>query len=324
MKEKSFTPHHFSFENNIMFNQASSSLIKTKNGAGFTLIEVLTIVGILIVLIALSIPALRFFQKESDLNNSAEEIINTLRIAQNKTLASEGASQWGGYFTTSTSPHQYILFQGSSYQARATSSDEIHKLPETVEIYEINLWGGNEVVFERVTGHASSTSQFGKVTIRLKTDISKAKTVYIENSGQVGLTSPTIPSEASRIKDSRHVHFDYNQSVQEAVTLHLIFPDYPADNYDISFQDYLNIDKTEFDWEGIVLVGPEGNKTEQKLKIHTHSLTIFAAQFCIHRDRRHNDKTLNITLDTENLINYTGAGEESKGLSSWVGEPQRQ
>ena len=287
----------------------------------FTLIELLVIIGTMIILMALAAPAFRIFQKESDLNDSAEEIINILRLAQNRTLASEGASQWGVYFSTSTSPHQYVLFQGTDYDSRVVSSDEVHKLPKSIEIYEINLGGGSEVVFNRVSGE---TNQSGNIKIRLIGDISKTKTIYIENSGQVGLTSPSTPSDANRVKDSRHVHFNYNQNVQDAATLKLIFPDYPADNYNIDFQTYLNADKTEFSWEGKVLVGPEGSKTEQRLKIHTHSLTSVAAQFCIHRDRRSNDKTLNITLDTENLINYTGAGEESKGLSSWVGEPQRQ
>ena len=286
----------------------------------FTLIELLVIIGTMIILMALAAPAFRIFQKESDLNDSAEEIINILRLAQNKTLASEGASQWGIYFDDTITPHQYILFKGSNYAARDSTFDEVHKLPKTIEIYEINL-GGKEVVFNRVSGE---TNQSGNIKIRLISDISKTKIIYVENSGQVGLTSPTIPSDVDRVKDSRHLHFNYNQNAQNATTLHLIFPDYPADNYDISFQDYLNVDKTEFSWEGKVLVGPAGSKTEQRLKIHTHSLTSVVAQFCIHRDRRYNDKALNITLDSQNLINYTTDGEVTKGSSIYVSEPELQ
>ena len=286
----------------------------------FTLIELLVIIGTMIILMALATPAFRIFQKESDLNDSAEEIINILRLAQNKTLASEGASQWGIYFDDTTTPHQYTLFKGNNYAARDSNFDEVHKLPKTIEIYEINL-GGKEVVFNRVSGE---TNQSGNIKIRLISDISKTKIIYVENSGQIGLTSPNIPSDVDRVKDSRHLHFNYNQNAQNATTLHLIFPDYPADNYDISFQDYLNVDKTEFSWEGKVLVGPAGSKTEQRLKIHTHSLTSAVAQFCIHRDRRYNDKALNITLDSQNLINYTTDGEVTKGSSIYVSEPELQ
>jgi len=149
----------------------------------FTLIELLVIIGTMIVLMALAAPAFRIFQKESELTNSAEEIINTLRLAQNKTLASEGASQWGVYFSTSTSPQQYVLFQGTDYDSRVVSSDEIHKLPKSIEIYEINF---EAIVFERISGKVSASIK-QSISLRLKADPSKTRTIYIENSGQVGL-----------------------------------------------------------------------------------------------------------------------------------------
>lgn len=161
--------------------------LNIKTNSGFTLPELLVIVAILVILTGLAIPTFLHFREESDLNDSAEEIINTLRVAQNKTLASEGASQWGVYFNTSTSPHQYTLFQGSSYGSRTTSSDEIHKLPQTVEIYEISLWGGNTALFQRITGFASSTDQIGRVSLRLRTNLTKTRTIEIETSGRVGL-----------------------------------------------------------------------------------------------------------------------------------------
>jgi Tfp pilus assembly protein FimT len=300
----------------------NSKLGKSKS---FSLVEILIIIGIMAVLIAIAIPSYRFFQKETDLNNSTEEIINTLRLAQNKTLASEGPSRYGVYFDAVSTPDQYTLFKGTSYASRDNPADEIHKLANSLEISDINLSGGSEIVFDRILG---TTSQFGSVSIRLKDTPDKIKTIYVENSGQVSLTSPTVPSDTSRIKDSRHGHFTYSQDAQEAVTLHLIFPDFPGDNYDISFQNYLNNylnpGKTEFYWEGTVAVGPTGSKTDQKLKIHTHSLGITSAQFSIHRDKRYNDKALSITLDDQNLINYTADGQTAKGASVFVSEPQWQ
>ena len=289
---------------------------------GFTLIEILVIIGIMVILVALAIPSYRFFQKESDLNNSAEEIINTLRLAQNKTLASEEASKYGVYFDAVSTPNQYTLFKGENYASRDSSFDEIHKLSSFLEIYEISLaGGGSEVVFDRISG---TTSQFGSMSIGLKDNPAKTKTIYIASSGQVELTSVFTPTDAERVKDSRHVHFTYNQDATITLTLYLIFPDYPTDNYDISFQDYLNPEKTEFYWEGSILVGPAGDKTEQKLKIHTHSLDITNTLFCVHRDRRYSDKALEITLDDQNLINYTADGQTTKGSSIHVTEPQWQ
>jgi len=289
----------------------------------FTLIEVLTTVGILIILTAISVPAFRTFQKETDLNNSTEEIINTLRLAQNKTIASEGASQWGVYFETSTQPHQYTLFQGGSFASRATSSDEVHKLPKSIEIYEIDLWEGNEVVFEKVTGYASSTSQFGKVSIRLKTDPSKTKEIFIENSGLIGLTTPSTPSDENRLKDSRHVHFDFSRPISTSTENLISTFTYDATTQTETIVIADNMKDGQIYWEGEINV----SGSIQKLKIHTHRLNDPDSQFCIHRDRRYNNKALKIEISGDPsgyLIKYSADGLTTTKTSIYVSNLQWQ
>jgi len=271
---------------------------------GFIFIELVVIIGILVILAAIAFPAFRFFQKESDLNNSAEQIINTLRLAQNKTLASEGDSQWGLYFSATTSPHQYTLFQGANYASRQVSLDETHKLPKNIEIYEINLGGGGtETIFERVSG---ITQQFGTIALRLKTDNTKTATVHIENSGQAGLTVPLSPSDENRIKDSRHVHFDYTRIIATSIErLILTFEGGVVEN--ILIAD--NLKDEQIFWEGTVNVGGDN----QYVIIHTHTLNDFedGTQFCIHRDRRYNNKALKVELSDDSsgfLIDYSADG----------------
>jgi type II secretory pathway pseudopilin PulG len=288
---------------------------------GFTLIEALLIIGILFILFFVAFPNFRFFQKESDLKDSSEEIINTLRLAQSKTLASEGASRWGVYFETSTLPHQYILFKGESFANRDVLADEIHKLPNSIEIYEIDLWGGKEVVFEKVTGYASSTSQVGKVSIRLKSDPTKNETIYIENSGLVRLTNPTSVSDSERIKDSRHVHFDYTRQISTSTETIILTFTYGASTTVKEIIIAENMKDNQIYWDGEVNVGGE----IQKLKIHTHRLNdpIFGTQFCIHRDRRYNNRALKVEIsgDSGDLIEYDAEGGTEKGNSFYVSDP---
>ena len=73
-------------------------ITQNKLSFGLTIIELLTVIAILTILISISISLFRIFQKESGLTNTAEEILNMLRFAQNKTLASQENSQWGVYF----------------------------------------------------------------------------------------------------------------------------------------------------------------------------------------------------------------------------------
>lgn len=283
----------------------------------FTLIELLVVIGILFILTAIAVPTFRFFQKESDLNNSVELIINTLRLAQNKTIASEGASQWGVYFSTGTLPHQYTLFQGEEYISRTTSSDEVHKLPKNIEIYEISLAeGGAEIVFDRVLG---TTLQFGNLSLRIKTDPTKTSTIYIENSGQIGITSPQTPSDEERIKDSRHVHFDYTRTIATS-TENLILTFEGPVTETIIIAD--NMKNGQIYWEGEIEIGGE----IQQLKIHTHRLNDFVlgTQFCIHRDRRYNNKILNIELSGDVsgfLLNYSADGLTTSKTSIYASEP---
>lgn len=308
-------------------------MTKRQKLKGFTIVELLVIVGILIILTAITIPNLHFFQKESDLNNTKEEVINTLRLAQNKTLASEGASQYGVYFDATSTPNQYTLFKGRAFSLRATSSDKIYKLPKTIKISEIDLWGGEEVVFARVSGWTSTTDQLGKITLELKIDPSKTKTIYIENSGQVGLTDPPAPSDENRIKDSRHVHLYYGGREIVTSTEKLILTFEGLVTEEIIIGD--NVKEGQIDWKGTVLVG--GNN--QILHIHTHRLNDYdtpspcsylpCTVFSIQRDQRYNNKALDIDIwgvpgdpaETPDLIRYAANGSTIQGNSDYVSQP---
>ena len=86
-------------------------MFKVKHNNGFTLIEILLVMAVLIILLIMSVVLLGPSQKQSDLQGSSQEIISALRRAQNRTLASENDSTFGVFIDTISSPHQYILFQ---------------------------------------------------------------------------------------------------------------------------------------------------------------------------------------------------------------------
>lgn len=293
------------------------------NKKSFTLVELLLIIGILMFLVGIATPVFHYFRKESDLSNSVEEIINTLRLAQNKTLTSEGKSSWGIYFSTSTTPHQYVLFKGTDYANRNALFDETHNLPRGIEIYEIDLVSnGKEIVFNRIVG---TTNQFGKISLGLKEDISKNKKITIQSSGQITLGEETPPGDENRIKDSRHVHFDYSRQISTSTeNLKLTFT-YNSSSTVEEIVIANNLKGGQIYWEGEVVVGGES----QKLKIHTHRLNdaILGTQFCVHRDRRYNNRALKIEISGESgvdLIEYDANGQTASGTSIYVSQPIRQ
>ncbi len=277
--------------------------------AGFTLLEVIIVVSILSFLAAIVVGDFILFQKRSALDNDTQEVVAVLKLAQNKTLSSENDSQYGVYLDASVSPNKYTLFKGSVFASRDSSFDQPHFLSANVEFFGISLPGGNEIAFNKLTGSALRPSNF---SLRVKSDTSLNKTVYVSGNGTIGFSSPQIPSDVSRIKDSRHVHFDYSRVIDTAnETLTLTFNGNVDDVIPIS--SYLV--GGEIDWQGTVIVGG----TNQTFHVHTHKLNSPDTQFSIHRDRRLNDKSLAIKISGDNsgnLLQYSADGLTVNGLTS--------
>jgi len=293
-----------------------------KNNKGVTLLELLIVLAIILIIYAVSAQAFPLFQRAGELSNTTEEIISILRLAQSKTLASEGAgqygSQYGVYFDTTTTPQQYTLFKGSNYTSRDPASDEINHIPNSTEIYDISLGGSKEVVFSRLIG---DTNNSGKISLRLRSDNSKTKTIGIQSSGKITLGEEVPPADidTNRLKDSRHVYFNYSRFIDtttEVITL--TFPNNPlTPPYPIPIGS--NMSAGQIYWEGEVTVDGQN----QKIKIHTIYLNNpgFDTLFSIYRDMKFNSVALNISISGDgfgNLVEYSADGRTIIHPSSYV------
>lgn len=279
------------------------------NQKGFTLIEIVVVIFILIVLTAVSIPAFDLLVKSSDVDNSMQEFYTTLRLAQSKAISSEGDSQYGVYIDTSTLPNKYVIYKGASYATRDASKDQSFWLSKTTEFSAISLGGANEVVFDKLTGYAE---QSGSVSVRLKTDTSNVKTVYISSIGSLGFVAPVAITD-TRVKDSRHLHFDYSRAINtNTESIKLLFDNSILQVIPIA----TNMSGGEIDWTGTVAVGG----ANQTVSVRTHRLNSPDTQFSIHRDGRLNTKSLKITITGESgsLAEYSADGLTTTFSSSYV------
>jgi prepilin-type N-terminal cleavage/methylation domain-containing protein len=123
---------------------------------GFTIFEVLIVIGISTVLLALALPVgFRFYQFQVA-DETTTGILSALRNAESRSrLGMEGDT-----FGVKLLPDSYVLFQGDSYVARVVSHDETFPLPPGTSIES----AGDEIVFARVTGIPSAT---GTIAITL-------------------------------------------------------------------------------------------------------------------------------------------------------------
>lgn len=276
---------------------------------GFTLIELLIVVGIIGILLIITLSRIGNFGSQTDLDTTAQRVISTLERARNQTLASEDATVYGVHFETT----KYVLFKGAAYDSLDTNNKEYDI--STTQFSSINILPSSaDVVFDRVRG---TTSNSGSVTLQLVADTSKTKVIVINALGQTSLQE-TSTTPTSRVADTRHMHVDFGWSMLPPITtMKLIFsePD-PDVTENIDIPTYTSGNK--FEWEGTVNV----DGSNQQLRIHTHLMTFSNTILSVHRDRRYNDKALEIQVDSTTVITYDAVGVVTNSPSVFSTTPQ--
>lgn len=282
---------------------------------GFTLIEIMVVISIIIVILTIAVSGFVYFKNNSDLNNNVQNVISSLKTAQNKTLASENYTRYGVYLNTASVPNQYVIFQGNTYALRTPSEDKIYNLEDSIEFHNVNLGLGSEIVFDRLTGVSSIEGSFG---LRSKLDVSKNKTIYVASSGSVGFSAPLEEDilDADRVKDSRHVQFNYNRTIATATeSIQLTFNDIQTVLIPIN----LFLISGELQWSDTISVGG----SNQTVEISTVGLGTSQAVFNIIRDRRYNDKSLKVEIIEDSsgyLALYSGDGVTTSHTSIYVSD----
>ncbi len=138
---------------------------------GFTLVEILIAVAIIVLITAVIIWPFAAFRNAKLLDGAAEDIISLLDEARTRTLSSDGAIQYGVYFESA----KITLLPDNKEVA----------LHNSLIISDINLTGGDTtVMFKRLTG---ATDQSGAVTVSLSADNSQQRVVTISPAGSIGI-----------------------------------------------------------------------------------------------------------------------------------------
>jgi len=119
---------------------------------GFTLVELLIVLGIVIVVSILSIPFIQSFQDSSDLQTYADNLNYVLRRAHQQAVNGQNNSSWGVYFNEAGK--NFTLFKGDSFATRDQSYDQAFDYPN---IFNISTDFGDQIIFSVYSGQASVT-----------------------------------------------------------------------------------------------------------------------------------------------------------------------
>ena len=117
---------------------------------GFTVVEIMLVLGLVAVLASVLTPITLNFYRSEQLDAHTGAVVQALRRAQIQSMNLEDDSSFGVRFDFG----EYVLFKGVSYLKREQDYDEIFKLPQG-----FSLDGLSEVVFSKIRGIPSDAGE---------------------------------------------------------------------------------------------------------------------------------------------------------------------
>jgi prepilin-type N-terminal cleavage/methylation domain-containing protein len=118
---------------------------------GFTIIELLLTVSIVLVIGTFSVVFFSRFLTQNAVANTQDQLMGQLRKAQLYAVMGKQNGSWGVRYGANT----ITLFQGTSYASRNAALDEVVSVYATTSIV-----GFTEVVFAKVTGLPSTNGTY--------------------------------------------------------------------------------------------------------------------------------------------------------------------
>jgi len=146
--------------------------------AGFTVIEILIAIGIIILLADIGSSAFVSTKKARELGTITDGIAATLDLAKNQALAGKQGSDFGVKFESSS----YTYFQGSSFDQAKTNNKTNTMLTGYVISTSLLPSTNDVVVFARLTGRPSAV---GDIVISNASDPQRIHTVRIGSLGDI-------------------------------------------------------------------------------------------------------------------------------------------
>jgi len=148
---------------------------------GFTVVELLITIAIIIIVSAIGTISLVGFRAEQDLGSATKLIVSVLRDAQQKSISQESEKQWGVHFENVMNDRDfYATFSGASYSS--STQQEIFYLKSSLEFSDPGSGSSKDVIFSKLTGLPQAATN---ITLRLTNNPQSAKTVTINNNGKV-------------------------------------------------------------------------------------------------------------------------------------------
>jgi len=110
---------------------------------GFSLLELIVVLGIIFIFATLSFGTYKFYQNKSPLDAAVSETVAALRRAEFQAQSNSGDQTWGVKLQTTGG----TIFQGANFSGRTISADEKFELSPNLQFS-----GSTEIIFSKLTG----------------------------------------------------------------------------------------------------------------------------------------------------------------------------
>ena len=156
-----------------------SYLQKQKNlTEGFSIVELLVVVGMISILVVLISPKMVNFYNTYQMDALSQDLVQTIRLADMRAMQSEGSSQYSVHLVSGAGG-SFTLYRGTNFSSRDTNYDEVHTLPSSLQL---NYSGtGPDINFTKLEGITANT---GSITLTWP-DGNQTKTVTVNGFGVV-------------------------------------------------------------------------------------------------------------------------------------------
>ena len=127
---------------------------------GFSLLELLIVMSILVILMTVGSGMYRNFGKSVELSSTAQVISADLRHMQSKAMTGEGGFKWGAHFVNTTPDDYYVLFStsGASFDDASTVSVATTTLSKTITFSDPADSVSKDVIFNKISGTTTAAT----------------------------------------------------------------------------------------------------------------------------------------------------------------------
>jgi len=126
---------------------------------GFTLLEVLLTMAILVILGVAGVSGYRTYGKNVEVASLSQSISAELRLMQAKSMAGDSGLKWGVHFVNDTDRDYYELFSTpTTYASASTTVSATTTLSRGVTFSDPTVGQSKDIIFDKISGGTTATS----------------------------------------------------------------------------------------------------------------------------------------------------------------------